>query len=504
MLTSLTGRLICCLLAGATMGLSFAPWKLSFIAILAPAILLYIWVTTHKNHFALGFSFGLGMFASSMSWIFVSIYVFGETSVLLAVLLTSLLIVYLAIYPGLQGILLHKFYAQKPRLACIIGFPTSWVLIELLRSYILSGVPWALLGLVHTETPLGSMAPVFGVYGVSLLSAAFSGALVMLIRANRTWQLISFCGIAFLWVALWYSNQLAWTKPTGRSYKVALVQGNTSPITKFSQMQPLDFIRSLYLRLSLTAFDKAKLIIWPEGAIPIPADMIVDFLESIESTALRHKTTIATGIPLPMAEQPNRYTNGLLLLGQESGNYAKRKLLPFGDYVPFENLLRGLIGFFDLPLSSYLPGEYEQPNLLTAAGKLAPLICYEIAFPELVRNNIARDTSAILTISEDGWFGNSIGPHQHLQIAQMRARETGRFVLRATVSGVTAIINPEGRVIAQLPQFTEGVLLQDYAEYKGQTPWVKLGIMPYAVLIFCLFLLGNISVITNTIPKKRA
>jgi apolipoprotein N-acyltransferase len=233
------------------------------------------------------------------------------------------------------------------------------------------------------------------------------------------------------------------------------------------------------------------LIIWPEAAITLFAHQADDFLDEMAARARAGGSTLVAGIPafeLDPVSREGVFRNTAIAIGKGEGRYVKRRLVPFGEYVPLENLLRGVIEFFDLPMSHARPGERQQPLLKADGWQLAMAICYEVIYPELVRV-LAGDADLIVTISNDAWFGDSIGPLQHMQMARMRALENGRYVLRSTNNGVTAIVAADGRIRAQIPQFEPGVLVGDFEVMVGTTPYGRFGHLPVlAVALVLLFL----------------
>jgi len=270
---------------------------------------------------------------------------------------------------------------------------------------------------------------------------------------------------------------------------VALVQGNIEQITKW---QPDNVLPILDTYQSLTdPHWGTDLVIWPEAAITLFREQAASFLERWNARGQAKNTTLLLGLPdverLP--DGSGSFQNTAIAVGSGSGRYAKRRLVPFGEYVPLESLLRGVIGFFDLPMSRSSSGPEVQPPILAGDTTLGLAICYEIAYPELVRKS-AKTAEVLVTISNDAWFGASIGPHQHLQLAQMRALENGRFVLRSTNNGVTAIINPRGELTQTLPQFEPGVLTGAYYPASGRTPFNRFGHAPVLILAFGLLVGG--------------
>jgi apolipoprotein N-acyltransferase len=213
------------------------------------------------------------------------------------------------------------------------------------------------------------------------------------------------------------------------------------------------------------------------------------FVTALDELAKQNNINLILGLPVEINNGSHTYYNTLLALGISQGMYHKKILVPFGEYLPLEQWLRGLINLFNIPMSNFKSGPSLQTPLLTPNSKLLPLICYEIAYPEQVRKELLEQQSeAIITISEDGWFGKSWGPHQHLDIARMRALENGRYVIRSTTSGISALINEKGNVIKQSPQFKPYVLTGEFFNYNGNTPWTKYGQLP--ILLVCVLLLA--------------
>jgi apolipoprotein N-acyltransferase len=475
-------------IAGGILPLAFAPIHLWSLALLSQAILLWLLqlpTTTPKNAFLLGGTYGIGMFGIGISWVIVSIYRFGNTELPLAVLITGCLVVLLASFPAIQAYLLKKFFKGNTVTFWLLGFPSSWVLFEWLRSWVLTGFPWLYLGYSQLDTPLGGFAPVLSVYGVSFAVSLTGAAVVALFLGKRKIKMLA----AILLLLSWGGGQLLqmthFTHPQLEPITVSLVQGNIKPFDKFSQMDPIGTNEKIYGSLS-QAHWKNNIILWPESAIPLPLPDSQAYIDKLQAKAIANNATLITGIQVVNAN--NEYYNSLIAVGKGKGIYHKQHLVPFGDFLPFEHWLRGLINFFDLPMSSFISGPVNQDLIVANHIKFDPLICYEIAFPELVRTTL-RDADAIITLSEDGWFGESWGPHQHLQIARMRALETGRFVLRATTSGITAIIDAKGKLVATAPQFTATVLNGSFYSMTGTTPWVTIGLWPLLIILSGLFIL---------------
>jgi apolipoprotein N-acyltransferase len=276
-------------------------------------------------------------------------------------------------------------------------------------------------------------------------------------------------------------GQLSWVVP-GDSRSVALVQGNIDQAVKWRPESRLPIIQT-YLELSEPHWG-ADVMVWPETALTVMTDNATSVISALDSRGKEDQTALVLGLPaverIPQGDTVFR--NTAVGLGTADGRYVKRRLVPFGEYVPFERLLRGLIEFFDLPMSHTESGAWRQPLIRLGQERAVLAICYEIVYPNLVRAQ-ADDADVLITISNDTWFGASIGPLQHLQMARMRALETGRWLLRATNNGVTAIVDHRGQITGRLPQFAAAVLRGSYRIVDGDTPYTRLGDWPVLGLL---------------------
>jgi apolipoprotein N-acyltransferase len=472
------------LFAGALLPLALAPFSFWPIAIISMVILFSnLYEQSAKNAFKRSFIFGLGMFGTGVSWVFVSMYVFGDISALLALIGTFLFCLFNAIFFALPFMLCSLI--SKRRFLALVVLPALWVISEWIRSWLFTGFPWLYAGYSHTDTWLSGWAPVGGVLLLSFFTALAAAALVQ-IRLYKdlasTLATLSLVTVMFLGgLAL---QKIDWTESVETPVSVALIQPNVDQSDKWSITMRSQILHNLVVQTEpLWGTD---IIIWPEGAIPVLYTQISDFLDDIHQRALASKTTLITG--LPSNQKPEGpYYNSMLALGASHGIYNKTRLVPFGEYVPLEKLIRGLNNFFDLPMSSFSLGSKNQP-LLTAAGQnISTAICYEIAYPDLVAKN-SRNSNILLTVSNDAWFGDSIAPSQHMQMARMRAIENAKPVMRGTNNGITAFIDYRGTVIKQLSQFSPGVLTATVTPYTGVTPFSKFGSWP--VVIFSLLILS--------------
>jgi len=239
----------------------------------------------------------------------------------------------------------------------------------------------------------------------------------------------------------------------------------------------------------------SDLILWPETAVTVLKDQFQAYLDTINQEAINNNTTLITGIPFRYTEGPfkGEFHNSILAIGTGGGLYHKQKLVPFGEYIPLEEAIRGLLPFFDLPMSSFKQGSEKQALLKVEKDDqlfmIAPFICYEIVYPEFVAE-MAKESDLLITISNDAWFGDSLGPKQHMAIAQMRALETQRYLLRSTNTGITALVNHRGKIVKQLPTEQRATLTAFAQIRQGQTPFMMMGLWPLHFLSLVILLLG--------------
>ncbi|MDX1734551.1 MAG: apolipoprotein N-acyltransferase [Halioglobus sp.] len=466
-------------LAGVLVTLSLAPFDIWPAGILSCALYSYLLCTcTTRQALWRGWLFGLGMFGTGVSWVYVSIHVHGNASMPLAVALTAGFCAGLALLHALFAWCYVKGVRGLPG-GMLVGFPALWVLFEWLRDWLLTGFPWLYLGYAHLETWISGWAPVTGVFGLSFIVALTGSCLFLAWRSRRmTANIIYFVVIVILWGGGAMLKPTQWVaRASEEPLRVAIVQPNVPQEHKWDRRYYRDILRQLQ-EATDPQLDR-DVVIWPESAVPNYFQRAQDFLGPIAERAEATNTTVITGVPFRPGAG-DRYYNSIAALGYGEGVYHKQRLVPFGEYVPLEEVLRGLIEFFDLPMSAFSAGPDGQKPLRAGAFRVAPFICYEIVYGNLVARN-ARDTDIIVTISNDTWFGNSIGPLQHLQIARMRGRETGRYVLRGTNNGVSAIIDHQGRIVAQTERFVQTTLTGEARVMLGETPFGSFGTLPIIV-----------------------
>jgi apolipoprotein N-acyltransferase len=479
------------LLAGAMLPLAFAPFDIFPAAVIAPALLFMSWLDVPpRRALRRGYLFGLGMFGVGINWVFVSMYEYGGVSLPLSLFLTTLLVAFLSLFPAVLAYLLARLFPFTGASAAVwrlaVVFPAGWVMFEWIRGWFLTGFPWLNLGYSQLATPLAGLAPLAGVYGVSLGVALSAGWLALFVLAeNRRQRVASAVALLALWAGAGLLHGLAWTRPVGAPMRVTLLQGDIPQNIKWlwDVREPTV---ELYAKMTREHWD-SRLIVWPESALPEMYAEAKDFLDGLGKEARKHHSDLLIGV---LYEDPatGRYYNSMVSIGSERKFYFKHHLVPFTEYLPMKGLLGALVDFMQVPMSDFSAGPAVQQPLAVAGQRAGISICYEDAFGEEMIRQLPKAT-LLVNVSNDAWFGHSIAPQQHLQIAQMRAAETGRPLLRATNTGVSAIVDAWGRLQSVAPQFKVAALTGEVQPMQGATPYVRVGNAPVVVVTTGLLLL---------------
>jgi apolipoprotein N-acyltransferase len=392
----------------------------------------------------------------------------------------------LALFNVIAGFIYSIGSCRRPQSNWLL-YPASWVLGEWVKCWLLTGFPWLFLGYAHLETPLSGWAPAGGILAVSFFVALSGSALFQCLLAGRRQQVLLLTLIAAIWSGGWLLQRINWVEPAGAPVQFAMIQPNIPQSIKW-QPDAFDTIIRGYLDMSQGLWD-ADILVWPEAAIPRLYQNTTTLMKQLDAQAQRQHSTLITGIPFRQeagSAGSSALYNAVVALGHGQGTYFKQRLVPFGEYVPLEQWLRGLIDFFDLPMSSFSWGPAEQRPLQAGRWRLAPLVCYEVVYPDMVAND-AQQADFILTISNDSWFGRSIGPAQHFQIARMRALENGRYLIRGTNNGITGIVDHRGRVQQRAEQFTRATVRGAAVPMQGLTPFGRSGSLPLIAALLALF-----------------
>ena len=488
---------------GAITALGYAPFSLYPLPLLTFAGLFVLWQHASGPRTAawLGFIFGLGWFIAGVSWVYISLHVFGAMPTPLAAAVTLLFCAYLALFPAAAGYLSRRWHLP-PALNWMVFVPATLTLLEWLRGWLFTGFPWLNPGYTQAPaSPLAGYAPVFGMHGITLLLFATAGFFCWLIttrprpllRVLWPWP----AALIIVWSAGAALKTIAWTEPTGTQINVSLLQGNIEQDLKWRE----DHLRlTLDTYLQLVRASTGQLIILPETALPLfLRDVPPDYLEALAAHARRNHGDVLIGVPerLPNGD----YYNSLVSVGSApSQTYRKSHLVPFGEFIPLRPLLGTLVSRLAIPLQDFARGAADQQPLDVAGERVAINICYEDAFGDEIIRQLPQ-ASLLVNVSNVAWFGRSIAPQQHLQISQMRALETGRYMLRATNTGMTAVINPQGVIAAAAPEFTRTVLTHKVAGMRGATPYVRWG--NTLILALCACIVGLAVLVWRRAENRR-
>ncbi|PWQ94417.1 apolipoprotein N-acyltransferase [Leucothrix pacifica] len=484
---------LCALIAGTGIVFSLSPFDFFPIAYISLAVLFYL--LSHCNHrsraIKLGWTFGVGLFGAGTSWVFQSVYEFAQAPLILAICLTSVFVLLLALQIALFSVVVSIFRNCSTIIKFLIVYPAAWVLIEWVRGWLFTGFPWLYVGYSQIDTWFANFAPVGGVLIVSWVTAIISGSLVVLFatsnansspQRNRT---IAATTVVVLIATAWSLSMKNWVVPQGEPLKISLIQAN---IEQDKKWLPENRVPSVERYMAMTrAHWNSDLIVWPETAIPGTFAEFNDLVVTpMRQEALGNQTNLLIGGFSQTTS--GQVKNTAMILGNESGevdSYSKRHLVPLGEYIPLLEYLRWLDKWVKIPFNNLAKGDGD--GLLTIGEHQAQVsICYEDAFGEEIIEDLP-EADYLVNLTNDGWFSHSLQPYQHMQIARFRALESGRYLLRATNTGVSGIINQYGKVVYTIPAYEQGVVKGTISALSGTTPYVKYG--NYLVVISASLLL---------------
>jgi len=472
-------KLIIALLAGCLVPLSFAPFNLWPLGIFALTIFaLLINQQSLKTVWWRAWCFGVGMYGVGVSWVYVSISGFGGAPAPLAASLVVIFVFFMAAVFSLPFCAFGRWFSRHP-LSLLIAFPATWLLGEWLRTWLLTGFPWLFIGYADLTNWLSGWAPIVGVMGLSLLSAFTAAVIAQIIyQPIKTRGLVlASCAVTFIWGAGFALQKIEWTQLSETLTSIAIVQPNVNQEDKWQA----DYRETTMDLLSAKTEPLwgHKIIIWPEAAITEIYSHALPFLNQINRKAADTESGLITGIIFDDREK-QLYYNSVATFGRAIGIHHKRRLVPFGEYVPFEPL-RNVIEFFNLPTSIINLGPDEQYGLKVDDLMIAPSVCYEVAFPDLIAEN-AVGSQLLISISNLGWFGDSLGRHQFMQMAQMRALETQRYYAYSTNNGPSAIFDRKGKITSQTKAFEQTSLSSEFFAAEGSTPFMRFGSLPLVAI----------------------
>jgi len=482
-------KYILALFCGLLFPLGFAPFDFWPLTILSLSIILYLINKVEVNKiFLIGILYGIGMWGLGISWVYVSIHYHGNQGIISSIIITSAFILFLSLYIGLAFLLFKKLKTNNTYIDYLLVFPVIWVSVEIIRSYLFTGFPWLIVGTTFAGTSLGGWIPILGSYGVSILTLIISGSLILIfLKKEINWFSTSI--IIVILVSSFVLNKISWTKEISE-IKVSIHQPNLTLEEKWSYE---GFRHTMaMINTSVSNSKEGEFLFFPETAIIFDKQELEPWLTDIEDKAKIKNISLVTGIVARDPTNPDlieRY-NRIQGFGAVKGFYDKVHLVPFGEYIPFRYYLGKVFDILGINLINTLPGENYIP-LKSDNISISASICYEIAFSELVRKT-AKYSNLLVTISNDTWFGDSIGPEQHLEIAQSRAQEHQKSLIRATNSGISAIINKNGQIVKRQGFFEDKKLNDKVKIFDGITPFTLFGnyiVYVYIMLIYMYLLI---------------
>lgn len=472
------------LVTGMLFPLSLAPFHLP-IALFVSASILFLLLqnVSVKKAMFIGFFYGLGSMGVGVSWVYISIHDYGHLHAVFALTITILFICFLALYSSIMAAIYVLLKPSKLQLLSALFFSVNWILFEVIRSTLFGGFPWILTAYSLVDTSFKYLIPVTGFYGTGLIaiftSCCFTLVLVPSVK-NKSLILAISIGLLIMPLTL---KSMEWSTDLGEEVTVGVIQANLSMKDKWDDALFYQLVTHYYKESEKLA-GKNQVIIMPESAIPVPTSYIDDYIESLDILALKNHSSILFGTLLANSNSENQFYNAMLGVGHAKGTYAKQHLVPFGEYIP--SMFEKIIVLFGLPASDLLKGDSNQALIQVNNNAIASLICYELAYPSLLKNQLP-DAKWIVSISDDGWFGHSFAMFQQLQMAQALSILTSRYQVVANNDGLSSVIDHKGRIIESLPPYTQGTLESKVRPMSGTTPWIKISDFPAYILIFMVF-----------------
>lgn len=475
-------------LAGILFPFGFAPFHFPGLSILSIALFFgLLQQKPVKQSFLTGFIFGIGWASLGVSWIFISIHDYGHLDTISSAFITFIFVIYLALFPALMATTYQFLTPQKKRLHACVLFSALWCLTEFCRAKVLGGFPWLLLGYGQMDSPVKYILPITGIYGagfIACMAATFLAESTYSAKAKFIW-IIGFTLLLLFPLSL---KNKTWSQTEEQPLSVGIVQANLSMRDKWDESLFWQLMQHYQSNLR-TLINKVHLIVLPESAIPLPASYVSDYLESINSQAKQYNSSILLGIP-HTDEKSGQYQNTMVALGKAQGMYVKQHLVPFGEFIP--SPFQHVIEWLSIPIANLKAGSNQQAPIRVHNHFIASLICYELAYSELLRQQLPL-AELIVSISDDGWFGHSFAMYQQLQMAQTLSMQSARYQIVANNDGLSSIIDEKGNILHSLAAFEASTLMGNIYPSKGTTPWVYWGNTPILLICFIVVILSLIS-----------
>lgn len=486
-LQSKKGAILASFILGLIATLSFAPYNLWPLGVLTLSFALWL-VMMQKSAlpvFLVIFFYMTGLNAATLSWLNFVMQDFGQMHFVLSWLFELVLASYLALPYALLAYIIYKFLAKNIIAYLLCFLPIGFVAADFVVGYLFTGFPWTYIGYSAINSPFETYAPLIGVRGINLLMVLCAAAIALTI--TRRYIFLPVAGVIFILGIMFMGT--TYTVDSKNSHNFSLVQGNIEQSVKWRPEAVMPTIEK-YMNLSEDAFDRRNNVtVWPESAVPVVIESADPFVYTLVERMIFKDSYFITGIQ--HYNDKKEIFNSIATIDSnttlENVNlYSKRHLVPFGEFVPYPEIVRKWGKIFNFPMSGFTKGEAIQENIKVKDLELIPAICYEAIFPELIASLDSKDANGILMVSNDSWFGLTRGPLEHLDIARMRSLELQKPMVRVTNSGVTAYIDKMGNVVKSLPQNVAAVLDVEVTGATGVTPYSRFGnTILYILLALC-------------------
>lgn len=457
---------------GALLACAFAPLQWWPLAIVCPAVLMWLWEEAAPREAAWsGFWFSFGTFLAGTYWLYFSVHVLGKAPVWLTVAIMLGVVGIMALYNALIGYVVARWLPRSGAWRWLVGMPAAWLLVEWWRGWFLSGFSWLSLGYSQTDTWLAPLAPLLGVYGVSLVMLLSAGALVALVRGDGRVRLAAVLILVVPWIAAAMLRPVQWTHPSGPPVSVAVIQADIPQQDKWVDSYASQIL-DRYRKMTESALG-TKLIVWPEAALPDLANNLLPYISLVDRETQARGSSLVMGA-VRVSEDGNHYYDSILALGNPPSWYAKDHLVPFAEFFPVPHFVREWLRLMTLPYESFSRGGTDQSPLPVAGLELGPTICYEVGYGAYMLHMLPK-ANALVNVTNDAWFGHSTARYEQFQMSRMRALEEGRSMVVASNDGISAVIGPRGEILASAPPFEPYVLRSSVTPRAGLTPFARVG-----------------------------
>ena len=470
--------------SGAVLTFGFAPLQWWPLAILCPAVLMYLWEGVSPREAAkLGFWFNFGTFVAGTYWIYTGVHIMAGVPAWIALFLMFGLSGIMAAYHALLGYVVTRWLPASGAIRWLVALPAAWTFIEWWRGWFLTGFAWLSLGYTQTDTWLAHLAPIIGVYGLSALLLVSAGAIIALIKGNLRARIASVAVLVVPWIAGYALGGSQWTHASGKPVSVAIVQGAIPQDEKLkgeAEEAAASKTRATYRRLAESAFG-TQLLVFPEASLPPLANEVVDYIKDLFTDAAQKNSSIVVGILRAEGDDGEGhykdYYNSVLALDRNVHAvqwYDKHHLVPYTEFFPVPGFVRTWMGLMNLGYADFARGAVVQPPLRAAGLALSASICYEDGYGSS-QLPVLEHADTLVNVTNDAWFGHGSARYLHFQIARMRAIEAQRYMIRAGNDGISAVIGPRGEVVAEAPGFKRYVLHSEVTPRMGLPPYARVG-----------------------------